>query len=377
MDNFNTSLNECRSCKSNSLGIESSRDKFPLYIWPLPKEETTPLVNLNVYICNDCGFMQLQNINDEMIAHIYRDEAFNIENIDQKIERLNLITKDKKKKFKNVKVLEVGGGRNTFLGILPDSSEKWVTDFSVEENVKSIVKGSLEGDFVDIEFPQQNFDYIFMFHVLEHFNNPGGALEKAKKLLNNDGKIIIEVPNFNYESEIRPDYTLFHMHISLFSQTSLISLMMRYGFICSNLYKEDEVLLAEFKLNYSLLPKNHRDHSLEYLKKVDLNIDKCGRKLKTIFKEIDNEKVAIFGGGGAATLFLYNYSFLIDHIQFAIDNSEEKFNRFLCNGRVKIVNPKEIMNLNIQHILVLDNAHTKYLENKEINFIKIGDIYES
>ena len=174
LDNLKTciSLPNCRSCKSSSVEIYSSRYKFPLYIWPLPEEESTPLEDIHVYICSDCGYMQLQNMDDETISEIYRDEAFNIEHRDQKLERLRLMTIDDNVKFEKTKVLEVGGGRNTFLGILPDSSEKWVADFSVDDTVQSEVEGAFVGDFVDIDITQRGFDYVFMFHDVMGFMIP-------------------------------------------------------------------------------------------------------------------------------------------------------------------------------------------------------------
>ena len=370
-------LQKCRSCNSSSLEVHSSRNKFPLYIWPLPFEENTQLVDIHVYVCDDCGYIQLQNMNDEIISSIYRDEAFNIENRNQKLGRLKLMLIENGLKFEKTKVLEIGGGRNTFLGILPNSSEKWVADFSIDEDVQSKVEGAFEGDFVDIEITQKDFDYIFMFHVLEHFNDPGSALKKAKKLLNSYGKIIIELPNFGYESEYLPDYTFFHMHISLFTQTSLVSLMMRHGFSCSNLFKEDEVLLAEFSLGGTALPQNHLEDSLKYLSNVESNISKCHSKLEALLDGLSGGKIAIFGGGGASTLFLYNYPFLIDRVTFALDNHSNKIGRTLCNGKVEIVSPDKIRHLNIRHVIVLDAAHIDYVANDEVNYINIGAIYES
>lgn len=371
------SLPNCRACKSRSIEVCSARYKFPLYIWPLPEMQRTILKDIHVYICNDCGYMQLQNMDDETISEIYRDEAFNVENREEKYERLTLLTADDKQKFEKTKALEVGGGRNTFLGLLPDSSEKWVADFNVDKIVQSEVDGVFIGDFVDADITESDFDYIFMFHVLEHFNDPSMALKKAKRLLNSQGKIIIEVPNFGLESELRPHYTIFHMHISLFTEISLMSLMMRHGFSCVDVIKKDEVLLVEFRVGDSTLPQNHIMHSLEYLSIADSNIKKCYSKLDALFNKIENGAIAIFGGGGASTLFLCNYPFLIDRVSFAIDSDKGKIGRSLCNGRIPIVSPDGIINLNIKHVIVLEKSHIDYVDNDEVNYINIGAIYES
>jgi 2-polyprenyl-3-methyl-5-hydroxy-6-metoxy-1,4-benzoquinol methylase len=371
------SLEKCRSCNSSSVKLHSSRSKFPLYIWPLKENESTDLEDIQIYICLDCGYIQLQDITAEQISEIYRDEAFNLENPGQNNERLLLLTKENTNRFKEKKVLEIGGGRNTFLHSLPNNTKKWVADFSVDNDVKREVEGFFEGDFLDLEIDERNFDYIFMFHVLEHFNDPSSAIKKAKNLLNDQGKIIVEVPNFSYESINRPDYTFFHMHISLFTQASLLSFMSRQGLSGSKFIKANDVLFAEFGQEDDLSIGSHLDDSLSYLSIVENNISKCSSELKKVFKQLTDQKVAIFGGGGASTLFLYNYPFLFDHVGFALDNDSKKIGRSLGNGKIPIVSPNRINDLNISNVIVLDKKHIDYINNKKVNYITISDIYDS
>ena len=48
----------------------------------------------------------------------------------------------------------------------------------------------------DAELPEDSFDAITMFHVLEHVHDPVGDLRKAHSLLKPGGAVIIRVPNF-------------------------------------------------------------------------------------------------------------------------------------------------------------------------------------
>ena len=65
-----------------------------------------------------------------------------------------------------------------------DSNSRRHTSFA------SVFVYPLADEAVDIEINQKEFDYVFMFHVLEHFNNPGLALQKVRGLLNNKGRLI-------------------------------------------------------------------------------------------------------------------------------------------------------------------------------------------
>ncbi len=364
----------CRSCNSVSLKVSSIRKNFPVYIWPLPEGEVTKLEDVILYVCVDCGHMQLQHMDQNFISEIYRNEAFNIENIDQNKNRYSLITKNDPSILQNTKILEIGGGRNSFLSVLPKTSEKWVADFSVDENILSITEGAFIGDFVDIKIKQKDFDYIFMFHVFEHFNRPGLVLEKIRELLKIGGSLIIEVPNFSVESEKIPYYTLFHMHISLFTKKSLISFLERYGFTCNNFYINNDVLLAEFCLNGCETSSNFYGHNLSYVSNLEYNIANCRLKLKNIFRDMPSGKVAIFGAGGATTLFLYNFPFLIEEISCALDNDKNKIGRFICNGKIPIVPPKDIKRMGIDFVIVLHDSHIDHIANKNVNYININKV---
>ena len=35
-------------------------------------------------------------------------------------------------------------------------------------------------------------------HTMEHFKYPGKAMKNIKNLLKKDGKLFVEIPNFNY-----------------------------------------------------------------------------------------------------------------------------------------------------------------------------------
>lgn len=367
-------LSNCRSCNSDSLTLTAKRKSFPLYIWPLQSTETTKFKDIELFVCNHCGYMQLQNLDSKTISEIYRDEAFNIDNVAQNQIRYELISGGELNKFANKKVLEIGGGRNSFVQSLPKNTEKWVADFTIDKSVDSMLSGSFIGDFNSIEITEKGFDFICMFHVLEHFNNPSMALKKIKGLLKKNGSLFIEVPNFGYECKELPFYTLFHMHISLFSEISLKTMMSRHGFNCVRFHKKNDVLLAEFNVGSKKKTENHKNHSMDLINLLDSNIEKIDKKLKEITKTFEDEKVAIFGAGGSTTLFLYNFPFLIEKISCAIDNNEKKWGRFICDGKIPVFSYKEFTNQDINKVILLDENHIKYINEKNINIINIGNL---
>jgi len=61
----------------------------------------------------------------------------------------------------------------------------------------------LFGRLEEVSYPEDFFDIIILFHVLEHLSDPLETLERIRPLLKEDGVLLIEVPNFaSFEARI-------------------------------------------------------------------------------------------------------------------------------------------------------------------------------
>jgi SAM-dependent methyltransferase len=76
------------------------------------------------------------------------------------------------------------------------------------------------------------FDAITSFEVLEHVPNPHSFLNAARKLLKNNGLLLLSVPNLDdpycLQQQIAP--AMPPIHINFFSRRSLTLLLSRSGF---------------------------------------------------------------------------------------------------------------------------------------------------
>ena len=108
---------------------------------------------------------------------------------------------------KKGRILDIGCGNGSLLIFLKESG--WQT-----HGVELLDSSSLyardvlgltvfSGRFEEVNYPEESFDIITLFHVLEHLPDPSGTLKKARSLLRKDGFLIIEVPNFHsFEAKI-------------------------------------------------------------------------------------------------------------------------------------------------------------------------------
>ncbi len=87
----------------------------------------------------------------------------------------------------------------------------------------------LQGDLEDIDFPKETFDLIFLWHVLEHMDNPQQVMGRLYDFLSPDGAIIMAVPNFSSAEARRFKQWWFHLDIPWhkyhFSKNPLVYLM--------------------------------------------------------------------------------------------------------------------------------------------------------
>lgn len=138
------------------------------------------------------------------------------------------------------------------------------------------------GDAMELKwlqtFEKERFDYILFADVLEHLTNPQKVLMHANKLLKEDGKIILSVPNvchigilaelycnkFHYRSLGLLDDT----HIHLFSYESLCEMVDN----CDNVIEVYDAIFHELEYTeFNAYAKTMSKEVLTYLKSKELS----------------------------------------------------------------------------------------------------------
>ena len=93
-------------------------------------------------------------------------------------------------------VLDVGCGAGAFLGYA--RSRGWDvggTDISVTEDARRHGARLWEGQLPEIRFAGARFDAVRLNHVLEHTQEPLRELRQARRLVADDGVLLVGVPN--------------------------------------------------------------------------------------------------------------------------------------------------------------------------------------
>jgi len=94
-------------------------------------------------------------------------------------------------------LLDIGAGTGDF--IIAAQQKGWnVTGFEPSEKAKSIaIQKGVSFCEKTQDLPNDSFDVITMWHVLEHVPDPEKQIAELKRLIKPTGTILIAVPNFN------------------------------------------------------------------------------------------------------------------------------------------------------------------------------------
>jgi 2-polyprenyl-3-methyl-5-hydroxy-6-metoxy-1,4-benzoquinol methylase len=140
------------------------------------------------------------------------------------------------------KVLEVGC---SFGGIISQVAESGVAEYhAVEPNkqdadfVEKMIPDLklYSNSFEEADLPEEFYDLVICFEVLEHVSSPRLFLEKTSKVLKRGGLVNFEVPNHNvallrcYQSSGHDQFYYHKAHIHYFTSESMNRLFQSCGF---------------------------------------------------------------------------------------------------------------------------------------------------
>ncbi|MFN8709798.1 MAG: methyltransferase domain-containing protein [Planctomyces sp.] len=139
------------------------------------------------------------------------------------------------------RVLDVGCGRGITLGALADSgfeTHGFEVSTHAVQGIDQRVQTRIANSLNEAQYPDQYFDGIIIWHVLEHVQNPKSVLSEARRILKPGGRIIVAVPNFSSLQSRWSGPAWFHLdpprHLFHFPLSALENLLQECGFECQS-----------------------------------------------------------------------------------------------------------------------------------------------
>jgi len=214
------------------------------------KDYTVSNETFEIVECTDCLVRFTQNIADEQhIGKYYQSENYISHSDTNKgiINKLYHYVRNitLKNKFKIVcyqtkrttgNLLDIGAGTGAFAHFM--QSAKWkVTGLEPDDTARKVAYNKFQLNLQSPEelfkLPENSFDAITMWHVLEHVHNLDGYLNAFGKLLKPEGKLFIAVPNYtSYDAYHYKEYWAAYdvpRHLYHFSPNSIELLAVKHG----------------------------------------------------------------------------------------------------------------------------------------------------
>ncbi len=203
-----------------------------------------------VAICHLCTAMFTQDIPDSSsIAPYYKSEEY-ISHTDTSKGLINRLYQAVRKRtirqkrklvekvtgIKQGSLLDVGSGTGVFSSVMQQSGWK-VTGLEPDSDAREIaieVNGIKLDDINRFyELPDNSYDAITLWHVLEHVHDLQGYMAKLKSLLKEKGRLFIAVPNYTCKdaSVYREYWAAWDVprHLYHFSPASMKKLVEKHG----------------------------------------------------------------------------------------------------------------------------------------------------
>ncbi len=186
---------QCNICKKNQFKIIS----------PFVRDSKKH----KIIQCKNCTHIQLSPIPSPEKNRKFYDEDKMSKNIKlhsmqvmkekSKKDTLTHVNLTKKISQKKSKILEIGSGYGFFL----DSMNKKgydVIGIEISKIRRNYAKRISKSNVLDVDITEQvpeigKFDSVVIFHVLEYIADPIHFLKNVSKLLKNNGKLLIKIPN--------------------------------------------------------------------------------------------------------------------------------------------------------------------------------------
>lgn len=160
--------------------------------------------------CSECGVVQKGTVNSDEHETFHREgkqaAEINLDSMSEEYAQRNLTDVTRRVNAlcpfldDETTLLDFGTGMGHFIDAVQPHVDT-VVGSEINRDRLAFVRDKLGFDVYEgteplrSEFDDERFDIVTMFHVLEHLPNPLEQLREVRRLLNDDGRLIVEVPN--------------------------------------------------------------------------------------------------------------------------------------------------------------------------------------
>ncbi|MBQ8957315.1 MAG: class I SAM-dependent methyltransferase [Bacteroidales bacterium] len=261
--------NKCPWCES---------DKAQINLWL--KDEFLSHEDFHICECLGCGLLYtMPRPNKDKIGAYYKSEEYYshqenkkgfIPKIYETVKSFNLKNKYKMATAEKTqgKLLDIGCGVGDFIHT---AEQKGWECLGVEpsEDARNIAKTRINANIIESEeleqIPNESFDVITMWHVLEHVDNLKWQVEQLQRIVKQNGRIVIAVPNYkSYDGQFYENLWAAYdvpRHLSHFNKSTITKIFKSNGL---ELKKTKKLTWDAYYISY--MSEQYKHHSFALLR---------------------------------------------------------------------------------------------------------------
>ena len=194
---------QCPVCASASIGLKLTANDHTVSqrafeIWECAKctccftQDAPDEESIGKFYCSD-NYISHSNTSKGLVNRLYHS----IRKITLK-QKLRLIKNSTR--LSTGSVLDIGAGTGSFASFLQRAGWR-LTGLEPDENARTVARDSNNITLLPaghlFQLPEESFDAITLWHVLEHVHTLHPYMQQLKKLLKPNGRLFIAVPNYS------------------------------------------------------------------------------------------------------------------------------------------------------------------------------------
>lgn len=264
-------MNTCKCPWCNS-------EKTQIYL--RVKDEFLSHEDFQIHECLDCGLLfTAPRPSKDKIGEYYKSEEYYSHQENKKgfipklYERVKSINLKHKYKIaidgKSVgKMLDIGCGVGDFLHTAEQHGWQ-CTGVEPSEDAKAIAQKRIKAEILSSDalekIPNETFDVITMWHVLEHVDNIKWQVAQLYRLIKPNGKVVIALPNYqSYDAQFYKELWAAYdvpRHLNHFNKKTLAKIFDSCGL---KLIKTEKLIWDAYYISY--MSEQYKHHSLPLLR---------------------------------------------------------------------------------------------------------------
>lgn len=361
-------MKKCPCCHSELI-VQTIFNKLPSSSAALDIHPTFEIPNagFDAAICDNCKY--ITNANESRFNTVYSNQLYVLKTAvtNSMSTNLKLILDfiiQGRTDFSNFSVLEIGSGAGEVaLWLDRQGANVYTVDPAISGYENSgICHYGTNFDYQLASSLNQKFDLIICRHIIEHTEDPQSFLTICDSVLNESGKIYIEVPNLidTLESDRLVDF--FNDHIQYFTENSFRLLAQT-----SQLYLESKAYWLNQAHIGLMLSHSNQTQYINNPENINIieSLDRSETKFKTVLNEMKNyNNIVIYGAGAHACTFASQIpNDLKTKIKYVFDRSSAKQGRYLPGIQTPISEPTQSSILDQQLVVNTSSLYKKEVES--------------